>query len=123
MHLPPFLPRFIEEGHFFEDGRMFAAVDLFEAENGGKGIMIHEWTSRFPGQGHSEAALRWLREAGFKPICANGVGLIEDGVGDISTAYWLHMHAKGLVDVLIDDLGVEITPHRTPAALARIRIG
>jgi len=117
--IPEFCPRFLDDHSLFEDGRMFAAVDLFKTEGGGKGIVIHEWSSNFPGNGHSEQALRWFRESGFSHISANGVGLIEDGIGDIATAYWLHMHKKGLVDTLIDDNGVDITPPITPERRTR----
>lgn len=118
--IPEFCPRFLDDNRFFEDGRMFAAIDIFETEDGGKGIVIHEWSSNFPGNGYSEQALRWFRAEGFSHIAANGIGLIEDGIGDIATAYWLNMHEKGLVDTLIDDNGVEITPTRrtrSPCAL------
>lgn len=127
--IPPFNPRFITSpgmGHYFEDGRMVAAVDVHE-EDGRKSIVISEWSSLFPGNGHSEEALKWLRSQGFKSITANGVGLIEDGVGDIATVYWQHMHSKGLVDTLIDDDGIDVTPPliqlemRRPEKVANLR--
>lgn len=105
-----FNPRFVTTpgmGSYYDDGRILAAVDFFE-ENGKKGIVISEWSSRFHGNGHSTKALEWLKSQGYSTIVANGVGLIEDGVGDISTTFWQHMHSKGLVDVLIDDDGTEI---------------
>lgn len=110
--IPDFAPRFVDEpfmGLAYEDGRVLAAVDIVEA-GGVKTIVIHEWSSFFPSRGHSVEALRWFRAQGFTDIVANGVGLIEDGIGDISTAYWQHMHTKGLVDVLLDDNGADITP-------------
>ena len=69
--IPEFCPRFLDDNRFFEDGRMFAAIDLFETEDGDKGILIHEWSSNFPGNGHSEQALRWFRESGFSHISAS----------------------------------------------------
>lgn len=78
----------------------------------GRIIVILEWQAEHRGQGHSVQALRWLRAQGFTRIIANGVGLVEDGVGDIATTYWMHMHELGLVDVLLDDHGQDITPTR-----------
>ncbi|MBK3780076.1 hypothetical protein G3A43_07385 [Paraburkholderia aspalathi] len=110
--IPPFSPRIYDEpgiGRFYEDGRVLGAVDDWLAE-GVRGLTISEWSSSFPGQGHTKQALRWLRSEGFQRIVANGVGLIEDGVGDIATSYWLLMHSQGLVDVLLDDDSQDITP-------------
>lgn len=109
--IPAFTPAIFHDpgiGQCYEDGRMVASVDVFDTD-GTKGIVIHEWTSTYPRHGHSTQALQWLRDQGFRRIVANGVGLIEDGVGDIATAYWQRMYAKGLVDVLLDDNGVDIT--------------
>ena len=114
--IPPFTPRIYDDGgKFYADGRVFGAVDDWEA-NGVRGLTISEWSSYFTGEGHTKQAQRWFREQGFQRIIANGVGLIEDGVGDTSTAYWEHMHAQGLVDVLLDDDGKDITPALTQAA-------
>lgn len=108
--IPPFFPRIYDDGgRFYADGRVFGAVDDWES-GGVRALTISEWSSYFPGEGHTKRALRWLREQGFQRIVANGVGLIEDGVGDIATAYWQHMHAHGLVDALLDDAGKDITP-------------
>jgi hypothetical protein len=109
--VPAFEPSFVAEpgcGLEYRDGRMVAAVDIAVLPDG-KSIVIHEWSSLFPSRGHSKQALKWLRSEGFTHITANGVGLIEDGVGDIATAYWQTMHELGLVDVLLDDEGVNIT--------------
>lgn len=47
--------------------------------------------------------------------------MIDDGVGDIATYYWLHVHAKGLVDTLLDDEGTDISPrHNTPQGPSRL---
>lgn len=111
--VPHFSPRIAEKekaGLCYEDGRVFGAVNVFETPDGKKGIVIHEWSSDFTGQGHTTEALLWLRRQGYVQITANSVGMIEGGIGDISTCYWLHMHAKGLVDTLLDDEGVDITP-------------
>lgn len=94
---------------------MLAAVDTADIP-GGKSLVIHEWSSHFRSQGHSTQALQWLRTQGFTHIVANGVGLIEDGVADIATYYWLHMRAKGLVDLLLDDDGDDISDHIGPSA-------
>ncbi|MEX3983660.1 hypothetical protein AB4Y45_32280 [Paraburkholderia sp. EG287A] len=116
--IPPFTPRIYDDGgKFYADGRVFGAVDDWEA-NGVRGLTISEWSSYFTGEGHTKHALRWLRDQGFQRIIANGVGLIEDGVADISTAYWLHLHAQGLVDVLLDDDGWDITPASAPVVSA-----
>lgn len=109
--IPVFTPAIFFEpgiGQCYEDGRMVASVDVFDAE-GTKGIAIQEWSSTYPRHGHSTQALQWLRAQGFGRIVANGVGLIENGVGDIATGYWQHMYARGLVDVLLDDNGADIT--------------
>lgn len=96
---------------FYSDGRVLAAVNTAQAD-GVKSIVIHEWSSEFPGSGHTVEALAWMRKQGFTHIVANGVGEIdEDGVGNISVCYWQHMHAKGLVDVLLDDDGRDVTPN------------
>lgn len=111
--LPPFEPRFTNEtamGLYYEDGRVIGAVDTYDLDEGGKQIVISEWavSGEYRDQGCSTAALKWLREQGFTSIVANGVGMLDeqpDGtwVGDIATNYWVHMHTKGLVDVLLDD--------------------
>lgn len=93
---------------FYTDGRVIGAVDLWE-DAGRKGITIHEWSSHLHGRGHTVEALTWLRER-FDVIVANGVGSVEDGVGDIATAYWEHMRSKGLADVLVLDDGSELAP-------------
>lgn len=94
----------------YADGRVFGSIDTAILPDGRKVLVIHEWWSELQGEGHSARALQWFRDQGYEHIVANGVGMIEDGVGDITTAYWLHMHAKGLVDELLDDDGQNITP-------------
>lgn len=108
----PFKPRFYEEGGvwFYEDGRVLASVDFADIPadaGGGRALTISEWSSEHRNQGHSVAALTWLREQ-FRVITANGVGTLDDGVGDIATYYWAHMKRRGLVDVLLDDNGREL---------------
>jgi hypothetical protein len=107
----PFSPRIWTEhgATFYEDGRVFGAID--EHKEGNKAfLVIHEWTSREPGNGHTVEALRWLR-ARYSALMADGVGSIdEDGIGDIATGYWEHMRERGLVDVLILDDGSELAP-------------
>jgi hypothetical protein len=106
-HVPVFNPRLIDrpgEGLFYEDGRVVGAVD-----GAANALVIHEWSSYFASQGNTTAALKWLRSQGYTTIAANGVGTVDDGVGDIATAYWAHMLGRGLVDVLIDDNGEDIT--------------
>ncbi|MGJ7523261.1 hypothetical protein ACSFA0_22455 [Variovorax sp. LT1P1] len=110
--IPPFRPRFMSTpgmGDAYDDGRVVGAVDFSEHE-GLKAIVISEWTSRFPGLGHTTQALQWIREQGWVQIVANGVGLVENGVGDVATGYWLHLREKGLVDVLVDDDGHRLAP-------------
>lgn len=111
----PFNPRFYNlpgHGDFYEDGCVTGAVDRYD-HVGQPGVVIHEWSSMAAhGRGHTTRALQWMRAQGITHITANGVGLIEDGAADISTAYWLHMHKKGLVDVLLDDAGLDITPEK-----------
>jgi len=109
-----FNPSFIERpgfGAFYEDGRVTAAIDQ-DVHETGKMLVIHEFSSRETRMGHAREALQWIRQQGFTVIVANGVGLIESGVCDISTSFWLHMHAEGLVDILLDDLGDDVTPER-----------
>ncbi len=106
-----FEPRIYYEqgvGEFYADGRVLGAVDTHE-----NALVIHEWSSFEPGQGNTKAALKWLRSRGYRRIVANGVGLVEAGVGDIATKYWLHMHQLGLVDTLLDDEGNDITPAKS----------
>lgn len=108
-----FNPRLYVEpgtGEFYADGTVLGAVDQADLPQGGKSLVIHEWSSLHHGEGNTVRALTWLRGQGFSIIAANGVGRVEDGVGDIATAYWMHMHAKGLVDTLLDDDGQDITP-------------
>lgn len=110
-----FSPRFVDTpgmGLMYEDDRITGAVDIHEHE-GGRQLVISEWSSDFRNQGCSAAALAWFREQGFTSIVANGVGTLDeddDGklVGDIATMYWAHMKTKGLVDVLLDDEGTEL---------------
>lgn len=111
--LPPFEPRFTNEtamGLYYEDGRITGAVDTYDLDDGGKQIVISEWSVKGEcrDRGCSAEALQWLRKQGYTSIVANGVGMLDeepDGswVGDIATNYWAHMHTKGLVDVLLDD--------------------
>jgi hypothetical protein len=117
MEEPPFTPQLFDrpgEGLFYENGRVLGAVDLFAG-----GVVISEWSSLYPGKGHTKQALQWLREQGFTTIVANGVGTIDDGIGDSATAYWERMLEHGLVDVLLDDHGTDITDwaRQRPAAL------
>lgn len=107
MHLSEiFNPRIFTsaEGEFYDDGFVLAAIDRASSS-----LVIHEWSSRQPGNGNTRRALGWLRDQGYTQITANGVGLIEDGIGDIATAYWQHMLQLGLVDTLLDDEGQDIT--------------
>lgn len=116
---PAFRPRIYEGSfgeQFYADDRVLGAVsctwpeevqtDAAGRKAGGR-LTICEWSSHYPAQGHTTQALQWLREQGFDRIEVFGVGMIEDvdgrPVGDISTQYWLRMHAKGLVDTLFDD--------------------
>lgn len=110
-NIQPFKPRIYSEksNHFYEDGRVMASIEEFDME-GVRSIVIHEWTSKFPGEGHTKQSLQWLRDQGFQNIVANGIGLIEDGIAKEATAYWMHMHSLGLVDVLIDDESNDVTP-------------
>ena len=102
----PFAPRFFKDGggQWYEDGRVHGAVDFTDIPGGGRALLISEWSSTVHGQGHTVEALEWLRTQ-FAVITANGVGTVDDGVGDISTYYWAHMKRRGLVDELIDDNG------------------
>lgn len=123
--IPAFQPRVYEApgvGEEYEDGRVFGAVETFTTPDGKKGIIIHEWSSSFPGHRHSAEALQWLRGQGYEHITANGVGLIEDGVGDIATYYWMHMHSKGLVNELFDDNAGNITPGHNPPQRASLGV-
>ncbi|MEJ6003846.1 hypothetical protein [Paucibacter soli] len=114
-NIPLFQPRLEAEpgmGLYYRDGRVEGAVDVND-QAGVRSLCISEWSSLFTGRGFTKEALTWLREQGFSTITANGVGLIEefDGLwaGDIATCYWARMREHGLVDVLIDDNGRELT--------------
>lgn len=114
-HLPPIFKPEIKYvagvGEEYSDGRVTASVSTSEC-GGRLSIAIHEWSSRFKGEGHTTQALRWLRKNGYEHITANGVGMPtapdDTQAIDGSTAYWLHMHAKGLVDTLLDDEGAAL---------------
>ena len=104
----PFEPR-ISRAHGqteYEDGRVYGSIEIWMAEDRA-GVTIFEWSSLDMGKGHTTAALKWLRDR-FDIIVANGVGTVDDGVGDIATVYWEHMRSKGLVDTLVLDDGNEL---------------
>lgn len=107
-------------GEVYEDGMVFGSVDSGLHE-GVKTLTISEWSSHIPSHGNAERALRWLRDQGYGFIAANGVGTIEDGVGDVATDFWLHMAEKGLVDELIDDDG-NLLDIQGLLALSRARV-
>lgn len=96
-------------GTMYVDGRLTASVDV--TDDAGLSVLgISTWDCGYPGNGYSLAALDWLRTR-FDRIVVYGAGEVDEaGVGDIATAYWLHMHEKGLVDVILLDDGSEITP-------------
>jgi hypothetical protein len=105
-----FAPRlFTEYGALrYEDGRVTGALVVGKSAEGKSTLVIYDWESEDPGNGHTIPALTWLRER-YDVITASGIGeLDEDGVGDIATIYWEHMRAKGLVDILILDNGTEL---------------
>ena len=111
---PPFTPGFIDEpGHLlrYDDGSVHGAVSITDGPKG-RSLAIYEWSSRYPNQGDTVRALKWMRARGFEHIEAHGVGTLDefDGalVGDISTVYWAHMIGKGLVDQMFDDEGAEL---------------
>lgn len=93
-----------DSAQHYDDGLVYGTVDTGLTDNGLRWIRIDEWNSEAPGLGNADRALRWLRER-FDVVAANGIGSIEDGVGDISTAYWQRQHEKGLVDELFLDDG------------------
>lgn len=107
----PFAPRITGEApnQFYDDNRIHGAVESGVLPDGRTFLRIDEWTSSIPGCGYSNEALLWLR-ARHDAITANGVGEVEDGVGDIATMYWVHQQEKGLVDVLLLDDGTELKP-------------
>jgi hypothetical protein len=121
-HESEFSPHFYWSGgnEFYEDGRVHGCVDTRDFE-GAKCMTISGWSSHCTGEGNTTAALEWFRSQGFKHITANGIGMIyEDGShsGD-SVGYWLHMHSRGLVDTLLDDEGVNVTPAPLPKTRPR----
>lgn len=102
---PGFQPRLFEDGGvwFYEDGHVFGSVDIADMPGGGRSLLISEWSCDDRNQGHTTRALQWMRSQ-FQVIGATGVGSCDDdGVWDIATNYWAHMHRKGLVDELFDD--------------------
>lgn len=110
----PFSPRLYEVAGtwHYEDGRMLASVqfgplppDAANPLGEGEGLRILEWMCNDKGKGCSVEALEWLRRR-FKFITADSVGLAdEEGMHQPALAYWVHMHRRGLVDELIDDIG------------------
>lgn len=59
--IPSFAPRITEKekmGPYYEDGRVPGAVNTFETADGKRGIVIDEWSSDFPGSGHTTEALQ-----------------------------------------------------------------
>lgn len=113
-----FSPRiFVEFGSLlYEDGRVLGCVQVSKYPDGKLNLVILDWESEDPGKGHTIEALTWLRER-YDVISAVGIGSFdEDGVGDISIAYWEHMKSKGLVDELILDNGkVHLPSESAPA--------
>jgi hypothetical protein len=113
--MPPFNPRFHDDGgeELYDDGRIHAGVGTGESD-GTRYLVIYHWSSNFPGNGFTVEALQWFRAQGFASITANGIGIIDNGPIEPYTVYWLHMHAKGLIDILLDDDGTNVTPGKTP---------
>lgn len=112
---PEFRPRIYDEpgiGTLYDDGRVLGTVHGMIIDQK-RTLVITEWTAQFLYQGHTKTALQWFRQEGFESIIASSVGLIEDGVGDAATSYWEHIHSLGLVDILLDDNGDDITPKST----------
>lgn len=109
MSIPPFSPQIhVRNGAtFYEDGRVTGLLTLGE-----KALCIEEWTSHFPGHGFTNDAIFWLRcDGGYTNITVNGIGsVVEDGEQSQSVSYWMHLHAKGKVETLLDDEGLDVTP-------------
>lgn len=105
-------------GLTYFDGRVEAAVSCGK-DVSGTVLNIGTWDSDFPENGHSRAALEWLR-CQFDRIVVHSAGEIdEEGVADIPTLFWLHMHGKGLVDTILLDDGTQITPDGYDASALR----
>jgi hypothetical protein len=115
---PAFAPQLSQQSRTsaYDDGRVKGTI-VIEQLGKIRHFVIYEWRSFFPGNGHSVEALRWLREQGADLITVSGVGLVEDNVNPESTAYWRHMHSLGLVDILLDDMRIDITPTRSSGAI------
>jgi hypothetical protein len=90
----------------YTDGRVSGLIDL-----GDGWAVIYEWSSSYRGQGHTVEALTWLREQGVNSVTAFNMGMPPAVGKQISShaAYWLRMKELGLVQVLIDDDGMEFS--------------
>ena len=108
---PPFMPWLRgDAGSFvYDDGRVFGSVTMARHVDGAA-VVIHEWRSNFPGQGHTTEALLWMRRIGVRNIEVHGVDALDPGGAsmDSSLTYWAHMMVKGLVDRAFDDNGYEL---------------
>lgn len=103
-----FAPRFDHDAMgncFYRDDHVYGAVKAFECEEG-RGIAISQWASFVRGRGDTVRALEWLRERFQRIVAVQPANETGDGM---ATAYWQHMHSKGLVDALLDRDGFEIS--------------
>jgi hypothetical protein len=99
-HFSPAI-RIIDGVQIYTDGSVTAQVESF-----GRNLIIRSLASAQPGLGNSSRAIEWLRSEGFSWIEVQGFGSVERGEEGNNTplqAYWLHMQAKGLVDLLVTD--------------------
>lgn len=99
----PFTPaiRISGEKQIYQDGSVSAEMESF-----GPNLIIHTLSSSETGKGNTSRAIEWLRAEGFKSITVKGFGhqgRSEDGPNSALQAYWVHMQAKGLVDMLVTD--------------------
>ena len=103
--LPVFEPKLTKKSddiHSYQDGRVVGVVGIHDGAT-----VIYEWSSNFPGHGHTKEALKWLRDHGGEEIIAFNVGMpVAPGeTAEAHTAYWIHMKHQGLVSQLVDDEG------------------
>ncbi len=94
------------ETSIYNDGMVIATL-IIETD----GVIITEFESLDEGAGNTLKALRRLKRE-FGHVTAQNIG----DAGDASFEYWMHIHAKGLVDRLIDASDDDVTPALQVAA-------
>jgi hypothetical protein len=61
LDFPAFEPRIYQEagcGTYYDDGCVYGVVESYTLPDGKKGLRIDEWSSLYPGHGHTDRALK-----------------------------------------------------------------